>query len=265
MSLDNTEGPVQVVFRIGKILDIIASQAPVTLKQLTIFVQLPKTTVYRLTRALEQEHIVAKTSKGYVLGPRLNRWQPPEDLFSRLQVIADPLLSSIARRTGETASVFIRTNDARQCIAVAPSPQVVRHVLSVGDVFPLGVGAGGKLLISHLMPSERSRILTRTCARFPDVTIPYGTLDEELDEIKLQGYAVSLEEREAGLASVSYLLATLPSTCLTVSGPSIRFDPVHLDHILVILRDAAERLNADLREIPFQELGLTPYVQWNGS
>ncbi len=246
------EGTVQVIFRMGRLLDVLTRKTPANLKELSDTAKLPKTTVYRIMRSLEGENIVVKTPQGFLLGPRLTQWQPPIDVFSRLKEITRPLLHHIAERSGETASLFARIPGARQCLAVVQSSQVIRHVLEPGDLFPLGIGAGGKLLISHLSKTERNRALAATVVRFPDVEIQYSTLDAELDAMRLVGHAASLEEREAGLASVSWLIPGLPAMCLTISGPSTRFDQDSLGRFIDLLRDAVGRLDQDL--LGFQDV-----------
>lgn len=250
----SNDGSVQVIFRIGDLLDVIALKSPVSLRDLTKETGLPKTTVHRLLRSLEETRMVTKTRKGFIMGPRIGQWQAPADHYRRLAMRSQPILNELAAQTMETASLFIGLRDHRRCLAVAQGPQEIRHVLQPDDSFPLGIGSSGKLLISGLSRAERVRALDATGVRFPGVDIARTGLDEELDRIFDRGCAVSLEEREVGLAAVSCLLGSVKVACLSITGPASRFDSGSIERFKKMVKDAADSLDAVLSHASGEEI-----------
>ncbi len=76
---------------------------------------------------------------------------------------------------------------------------------SVGKILPLHCGAAGKVLLAYLSDKERKRILYgKPLAKFTPSTITDpALLEADLEQIRLDGYAVSVGEREEGAYSVS--------------------------------------------------------------
>lgn len=254
MADTSNDGSVQVIFRLGDLLDIIALKSPVSLHDLTRDTGLPKTTVHRLLRSLEDTRMVTKIPKGFIMGPRIGQWQAPADHYRQLALLSQPILNDLAAQTMETASLFIGLRDHRRCLAVAQGLQEIRHVLQPDDTFPLGIGSSGKLLLGGLSRPERVRALDATSVRFPEVEIPRDALDEELDKIFDRGCAVSLEEREVGLAAVSCLLGSVKVACLSITGPASRFDVGSVERFMKMLKDAADSLDAVLSHASGKEI-----------
>lgn len=243
---------VQVIFRVSLLLDAIAVRSPMTLVDLTSETGLPKTTVHRLLRSMESVRMVVRDGRGFKLGSRIVQWHTPPNQHRQLQFICPPILDRVAKESGETASIFLGLYDRRVCFAVEEGPQEVRHVLKRDQIFPLGVGSAGKLLISTLSPLERKYALEATLQRFSGLTIPYHS-DEELDQISRVGFATSMEERESGLASLSVLIPLIPRVCLSISGPAHRFDSLVYRRLLAIAKAAVEEIEAELQGVPMEE------------
>ena len=81
----------------------------------------------------------------------------------------------------------MREGDARVCVASVERATGLRDTVPVGAVLPLEFGSGGKVLLAWAEDK----------GRFP------GIEAAELEAIRSRGWAESVAEREAGVASVS--------------------------------------------------------------
>jgi DNA-binding IclR family transcriptional regulator len=89
-----------------------------------------------------------------------------------LREIALPALRDLRDKTQESVQLYVRDGDQRICVASLQSPHGLRTIVNEGAALPLRAGSGGAVLL------ERPAVLER-------------------------GWAESVGEREAGVASVS--------------------------------------------------------------
>ena len=154
--------------------------------------------------------MVARDGGGaFRLGPRLTELAARADGGLELGSLAGPVLARLHERTGESAQLYVRSGDQRLCVAARDASTGLRDSVPVGAVLPLDAGSGGKVLLAW----------SDDAARFPAVP------PTELAAIRRRGWAASIAEREAGVASVSAPVlvaagALIGAVC--VSGPVSR-------------------------------------------
>ncbi|MDP8950307.1 MAG: IclR family transcriptional regulator [Actinomycetota bacterium] len=169
------------------ILSFLSEVGPATLAEVVEGTGLPRPTAYRLLAALEAHHLVGRGNGRYALGMRLLGWGNRAVGLDLVEA-ARPVLATLRDELGESTQLYVREGDLRVCVAsVERAGGGLRDTVPVGAVLPLDRGSGGKVLLAWAEDSGRfSRI---------DVA--------ELEEIRRQGWAESVAEREAGVASVS--------------------------------------------------------------
>ncbi len=188
---------------------------PATLAQLVIATGLARPTAHRLAVALEHHRLVGRDLQGrFVLGPRLAELAAAagED---RLLAAAGPVLTSLRDHTGESAQLFRRQGDQRVCVAAAERPVGLRDSIPVGSALSMLAGSAAQTLLAWEEPDRLHRGLNG--ARFTATT---------LSAVRRRGWAQSIAEREAGVASVSAPVRG-PSgrvvAAVSISGPIERF------------------------------------------
>jgi DNA-binding IclR family transcriptional regulator len=148
---------------------------PRSLNDLAAATALPRATAHRLALALQHHLLVDRDDSGrFVLGPalvRLGRAAGQSPRRSLVDAAAAPLIG-LRDRTGESAQLYVRSGDARVCVASAESPHSLRTIVAVGAALPMDRGSAGKVLAADATVVRR-------------------------------GWAESVEERERGVASVS--------------------------------------------------------------
>jgi DNA-binding IclR family transcriptional regulator len=195
---------VQTLDRVVLVLDSVAERAPVTLADLVAATALPRPTTHRLAVALERHGLLARDDRGrFVLGGRLVGWGAAAG--RGLVDAALPVLAALCEETGESAQLYVREGDRRVCVAVHERPSGLRDTVPLGAVLPLTKGSGGKVLLAWAPDRDRFAI---------DAAVLTG--------VRRRGWAQSVGEREAGVASVSAPVQDGGGTvvaAISVSGP----------------------------------------------
>ncbi|HWG93258.1 MAG TPA: IclR family transcriptional regulator [Mycobacteriales bacterium] len=160
-----------------------------SLAELTAATGLSRATAHRLAVALEVHRLLRRDRGGrWLLGPRLQELAggPAAD---RLLERAGPVLARLRDGTGESAQLYRRTGDTRVCVAAAERRSGLRDTVPVGSVLPLTAGSAAQVLLAWA----------------PDDAVPAGSAftPRTLADVRRRGWAASVGEREAGVASVS--------------------------------------------------------------
>jgi DNA-binding IclR family transcriptional regulator len=182
---------------------------PRSLRYLAEASGLPRPTAHRLLVALDSHGLVARDAGGtFRLGPRLTELATRAGRGLELGTLAGPVLSRLHDQAGESVQLYIRSGDRRLCVAARDAGTGLRDSVPVGALLPLDAGSGGKVLLAWSEDGER----------FPAVPAA------ELAAIRRRGWAASVAEREAGVASISAPVLRdgrlLGAVC--ISGPASR-------------------------------------------
>ncbi|MCL5045780.1 MAG: IclR family transcriptional regulator [Actinobacteria bacterium] len=207
-----------------------------------------KSTVHRLLGTLEQKGFVRQeeaTGK-YHLGVRMLELASGYLEDSDLTSVAYPEMRRLRDDIGETVSLYIRDGVERVRVQKVESLQAVRRVVQIGQRAPLYLGASGKVLLAHCEGRARTRILDGLPSGFDR-----AGLEEQLSGVAAVGYAISIEEREPGTASVAAPVVDRSGTvvgALCISGPASRFDPETIQRFAEAVKQSALAISARLVE-----------------
>ncbi len=169
------------------ILSFLSEGGPATLAEVVEGTGLSRPTTYRLLSALEAHHLVGRRGGRYALGVRLLAWGNKAVGMDLIEA-ARPVLGALRDKTSESTQLYVREGNRRVCVAsFERAGGGLRDTVPVGAVLPLNRGSGGKVLLAW---AEDGRRLLRIKVA-------------GLGEIRHQGWAESVAEREAGVASVS--------------------------------------------------------------
>lgn len=204
---------------------IAAANRPSSLNELVEQTGLPRATAHRLATALEAHRILVRREDGrWMAGPALpgNR--------DHLINAARPVMDELKERTGESVQLYQLTGNTRTCIATAEPASGLHNVVPVGTELPLHLGSAARVIAAFVKPHEA-----------------FSTKD--IDKIRTDGWAESVEEREVGLASVSVPVLDPNGhfvAALSISGPAERLRPNPGKKWGGELADAASKLAAAL-------------------
>ena len=242
---DASSSGVGVLDKAALVLDTLEA-GPATLAPLVAATGLARPTAHRLAVALEFHRIVARDMQGrFVLGPRLKELasQAGED---RLLSAAMPVLIALRDHTKESTQLYRRQGESRVCVAASEPPMGLRDSIPVGATLSMKAGSAAHVLLAWEEPDRMHRGLYN--ASFS------ATM---LAQVRRRGWAQSVGEREAGVASVSAPVRG-PSgrvlAAISVSGPIERMgrQPGRQHGPSVVA--AANRLSEYLRSVEEMEL-----------
>ncbi len=188
--MDNSSG-VGVLDKASLVLGALEA-GPQSLAGLVTATGLARPTAHRLAVALEYHRLVARDLQGrFVLGPRMAELAAAagED---RLLAAAATVLTQLSDLTAESAQLYRRQGDQRLCVAAADRTSGLRDTVPVGTVLPMSAGSAAQVLLAWEEPDRMHRGLRG--ARFSAAA---------LAGVRRRGWAQSVGEREAGVASVS--------------------------------------------------------------
>ena len=224
---------------------------PLRLSEIARQTTLHVATTQRILNVLVERGYVARTGDGYTAGPAALAAAHAFVVTNPLSVLSQPTLQQLAVSTGYTASMYVRVEFSRVLIARVESDKPLNYVLPVGERLPLHLGSAGKIILADLPAADIDQVL----AAAGDVTLASGqpldraALDAELDKIRGDRHAVSISERQYGIASVMAPVRTPDDVLvgvLGVTGPAEEFTEAKLGQLIPEVRRAATALGARL-------------------
>jgi DNA-binding IclR family transcriptional regulator len=198
---------------VDKAIAILAATAesPRTLADLVEATTLPRATAHRLAVALEVHRLLARDAEGrFVLGPRLAELAAA--LPDPLVTAAGPVLAWLRDECGESAQLYRRDGNDRVCIAAAERATGLRTTVPIGSRLPMTAGSGAQVLCAWAAdPQSLTGLLAAS-----EFTA------RSLADVRRRGWAQSVGQREAGVASVSAPVLSGDGDLLaaiSISGP----------------------------------------------
>lgn len=235
---------VRAVERAVEIL-VAVGERDMRLIELSSQVGLHRASVARLAETLVTSGMLTRDSNlRYSLGPRLVRLAG--HLLLRYRRVAELLREPLRRlwdATRETVTVNVRVDLERLCVAELPTPQPIGYRAGVGTRVPLHAGATSKVLLAFLPDDERKEVLSRlTLGAVASRTVTsLDVLNEQLDRIRRQGYAVSSSEHITSGAAASVPVFDLTGrvvAAVSIHGPESRLtEPTLHEYAALLMRE----------------------------
>jgi sugar lactone lactonase YvrE/DNA-binding IclR family transcriptional regulator len=190
------------------LLDVIGeAPSPPRFRDLQIVTGLPKGTLARMLNTLMLFRLIRQeeSDNTYRLGHRLFELAHRVWESFDLRGAAAPVLDRLAEETRETMALCAVDNNEVLYIDQRSRGGPYGFRVEVGRRAPLHCTAGGKALLAFAQPHEQRAIFDRiVLERFTSSTFAEeDALLADLALTRARGYAVSLEEHVAGVASVA--------------------------------------------------------------
>jgi DNA-binding IclR family transcriptional regulator len=212
-----------------------------TLQAIADHIDLPKSTAFRIVQSLEEAgYLVRLANQQYCLSFRFTRLAGLVKSTIDIREIARPALVELAERTKETVSLNTVSGRNRVCIDVIDTASPLRSVTKAGEHIPLLNGSSAMLLMAFLPKKELQPILNQV-VRSTKAKRP--ALLSELAAIREQGYAVSHGQRVLGLSAIAAPITDVNGDhryCLTVAGPTVRFQHREAEFLKLVVKAAAD-------------------------
>lgn len=235
---------------IGKALDLLAmlrsSATPLSLNELTVRLELAKSSVFRILHTLQVSGYIERDSAGrYAVAADLQAWVPGQVRAALIEA-ALPALKELSREFGETVSLAMRFENRVEVIATLESPHLIRMGNTEGRILPPHASALGKAIAAFQSEAVRDRVVrSYGIHRFTEHTVTDEVkLKREFEVVRSRGY--STDQEESVLEGLCFGVPILDSqgeaiAAISVSSPKMRMRDEPLQKRLVAgLRRAAD-------------------------
>ncbi|WP_144901011.1 IclR family transcriptional regulator [Halobellus captivus] len=227
------------------IVEELLEDGPATIEELEERFDLATSTVHRHLTTLRENGYVIRDGTTYRLsfkfltvGGQLRR---QIEGYSMIKQKIDDL----AHLTDERAQFIVREETDRVYLYTEIGDNPVQTGAHIGRRGPIHASAAGKAILAHTPKSVQRDILESISMNQtgPNTITDTTRLEEELDGIREQGYALNLEESTAGVHAIGAAVVTKrqsdPIGAISVSGPATRLKRERIEDELVDLVLAA--------------------------
>ncbi len=209
-------------------------------------------TVHRLMSMLVYRGFaVQNESRVYLPGPAIGVRPAQIDGTRELQEIVRPHLMELRDTLQESAYFMILTGRVVRFLLTAESSYPTHAGDRHGFVIPAHSSAGGRAILSMMPPSD---VVALYEGHDPQDSIDLtdtqrGWLHADLERVRSQGYAVSIEEVERGIVTVSAPIRhdwIRPLAAISVSGSSAHRATVTAPESIELLLTVRARIEREI-------------------
>ena len=250
----DSEYKVKSVDRVLHLLEIMADEkTELELTELCKKTHINTTTLYRLLETLKSRGFVTQNpyTGRYRLGLKLLELGQAVTEQTELRKIALPFLQELMEKTGETANLVILDEGEATYIEKVESPASLRMFHRIGRRAPAHTTGVGKVLLAAL-PSEKITEIVKSkgLPKLTENTITSPEkLQEELEKIRKNGFAIDNEECEVGAKCIAAPIRDYTNqvvAAVSISGPSARLSEGRLNELAEVVKDIAYRISQNI-------------------
>lgn len=208
---------------------------------------LHRATAHRMLRVLSEEGLVEQDaqSRKYRLGMEIFAMSATMGNRIDLRTIAQPSIERLCRATEDTVYLIIRNGYDGLCLDMREGAFPERTLkLSVGDRWPLGVGASNMPLLAFLPDSEVSEIIAHNVPRLSDYSeyAPERLLDG-VEETRARGFAIKVSHWYPKMCGVGVPVLdgkARPIAALSITGILSRMPGERQAELAALLKQEAD-------------------------
>jgi IclR family acetate operon transcriptional repressor len=237
--------------RLFALLEVIASKDQFfSLQGLAEETGIPKPTLHRMLQQLESAGLLERgaDSRQYGTGVRLRKLAENLLLNDTFHGARHGVLRALVHEVGESCNLTALSGSEVIYLDRVETAAPLRFYLHSGSRVPVHGSASGKLFLAGMTPAQRQRLLAHAPleAFTPNTLTNLDALEEEIQQVKRQGFAFDNEEFLPGLLCVAVLVPSASgrsNLCVAVQAPIMRLAPDKALKLLPALQRAADALS----------------------
>ena len=249
-----TKNPVQSAERIFQVMETLADNGEMGLMELSAALGLHKSTVHRLLMSLiymgyaKQDEASQKYMLSYKIVNMAGRILDRMDILQ----IAKPYLERLSDLSGEAVHLVQREgNNILYIYKIEAKIGTIRMVSQVGMVHPMYCSGVGKAIMAALPEEEVKKIWNESIIekKTENTITDYARMQETLEGIWRNGYALDDEENEKGVRCIAACLHSYRKDvqyAFSISGPTSRMTRERVAELAVDVRRVQEELSREL-------------------
>lgn len=208
-----------IILSVAKAMELLQllSQAgkPLLLKELSALCGYPKSTVFGLLTTMRAYDVVNQTPEGaYTLGMRLFEYGRQVERSWDISLVARPYMEHLCQQTGASVMLSVCEGDSAITLDQVEPRGSLRIVSDTGSRLPIYCTSQGKVFLAHMSRTAAESLLRgQSITPFTPHTITeIPTLLAEVDQCRVNGYAIENGEYKIGLRSISAPVHTVDGT-----------------------------------------------------
>jgi len=242
----------QAVSRAIQLLKLFTDDAPEhDLIALTELSGLNKTTTFRIMSALENEGLIERCEIGYRLGSEAIVLGGRAMRSNNLRKVSREYLEKLSQETGETVTLeVLHSHPERHLCSLVIDEVLGKHLVGIapyiGSRLAVHATATGKVLVAFSPKAVQEQILSDDLIAYTSQTFLQDVLEEELKQIRSQGYALSKGELEHGLMTVAAPIFDLNAkavAAVSIVAPSVRVGESELEPLATLAQQSANDIS----------------------
>ena len=250
------QAPVEIngdtpTLRLFALLEVVASKDQFfSLQGLAEETSIPKPTLHRMLQQLESAGLLERSgdNRQYGTGVRLRKLAENLLLNDTFHGARHGVLRALVSEVGESCNLTALSGSEVMYLDRVETPAPLRFYLHSGSRVPVHCSASGKLFLAGMTPLQRQRLLAHAAleAFTPKTLTDLAALEEEIQQVKRQGFALDNEEFLPGLLCVAVLVPSASgrsNLCVAVQAPIMRLTPAKALGLLPALHRAAGALS----------------------
>lgn len=234
-----------------RIATMLQLEGELTVTEVAARLDVARSTAHRLLAMLVYRDFAVQTdNRAYRAGPVLELAAHSQSEASRLRAVGLPHVAALVDAIDESANLMIRTGDTARFVASVECTQALRVGNREGMVFPAHRVTGGLVLLAELSAEELDTVYApeRYADRLEEMP-DLARLHRDLERIRRNGFALNEGRSERGVVAVGCPVRNHSGQAiagLSVSMPSVRYEPQNLPGLVAAIRFAARAIEADL-------------------
>ncbi len=219
--------------------------------ELSVKLGLHKSTTSRLIKLLVATNFLQQNplTKKYLLGSSALKigHATTRTLDSKLTAVAHPCLAELSQQLGESVAMEMLSGTNIVLALHVEGPSHIRFNFEQGELVPINVAAGAKVILSQSDPQLVDICLERAFERFNENTIvskdEYRNL---LKEIKQTGVAYDKGERYINIHAMAVPIFNLEGNtkaAVVLAGPAHRLTDSFLKSAITPLKETANKIS----------------------
>jgi len=244
------EDRIPTNLRTLKILEVLgAHERPMTATEINAELGLPKQTVHRLCKTLEDEGYLVRygNSLKFQASRRLRNLGAGLLNHSRRHIARHQILTEVSRQVGETVNFAVPADRGMGYADRVETDWAFRIQLPIGTSVPFHCTASGKCFLGSL--SQRQlEVLVSALPLEPKTAnthVSMSSLLEDIKTVRKQGYALDKEEFMEDMVAIAVPVADAEGrfiAALAFHGPTQRISVDYATGKLPILKEASRKI-----------------------
>lgn len=239
--------PVKSAARVLEVLETLATEGPLNLRDLAAHLHVPKSSMHALLRTMQWRGWLETDATGTLYGLGLRSLLAGSAYVDGDAVVRQTaaVLDQLAARTGETVHLGRLEGSDVVYLAKRESIHPLRLFSSVGRRLPVHAVSLGKALLAEMPPDRAlAHLPEQLTAVTPKTITDPARLMEDLEQVRRRGYAIDDEEATVGLRCFGVALRGRTGTrdAISISVPVVRLGDGREEEIVELLLRATATL-----------------------